>query len=138
MFKISAQEVIDAAKICRKFIPENQLETMSRNMRNRDEGDWFRSKFLELAALVLTMPKTYEQDGLGDQSIAYLHYFSGDSDWYIIEKDMEDEQHQAFGYADAGYGELGYISLVELCKHPSVELDLHWTPKPLSQIRQAA
>lgn len=51
---------------------------------------------------------------------------------------MEPEQHQAFGAANLGYGaELGYISIEEL-KENNVELDLYWTPKPLSQIERAS
>ena len=54
-------------------------------------------------------------DGKGDDAVVYLHYFRGGMDWYITEKDMEEEQHQAFGLADLGYGgELGYISIQEL------------------------
>lgn len=61
------------------------------------------------------MDKTYEQDGKGEESIAYLHYFRGSADWYILEKDSEPEQFQAFGWADlGGGGELGYISIIDL------------------------
>ncbi|MBL0011067.1 MAG: DUF2958 domain-containing protein [Nitrosomonas sp.] len=84
------------------------------------------------------MPKTYGQDGMGDKAIAYLHYFSGGSDWYITEKDMEDEQLQAFGLANLGQGgELGYISIQELID-AGVEIDLYWTPKTIGQIKGAS
>jgi len=46
---------------------------------------------------------------------------------------MEREQLQAFGLADMGSPELGYISIVELLQK-GVELDLHWTQKKLSEI----
>jgi len=57
-------------------------------------------------------------------------------DWYITEKDMGDEQIQAFGLADLGMGfpELGYISIEELVEN-GVELDLHWTPKTLAEVK---
>ena len=73
-----------------------------------------------------------------DDAIVYLHYFKGNMDWYITEKDMiEEEQNQAFGYADLGlgFGELGYISLIELAEN-GVELDLHWTPKTLREVKE--
>src|SRR5687767_2520262 len=83
---------------------------------NGEEGEWFHDKAAEMARVVETMPKTYEQDGKGDQAIACLHYFTGGCDWWITEKDCEDgPQHQAFGLADIGYGgELGYISIAEI------------------------
>lgn len=63
-----------------------------------------------------------------------LHYFKNGCDWFIIERDKEDEQHQAFGYANMGYGsECGYISLLELMEN-DVEIDLYWTPKKVKDI----
>lgn len=136
-YKIPTIDAVKALESVRGFIPKTQLKVMGDLCRG-PEGDYFRQKFLDIAERVKNTPKTYEQDGLGDNAIAHLHYFSPSGDWYITEKDMEAEQHQAFGYADLGYGgELGYISLVELCQHPSVELDIHWTPKELWKIKLA-
>ena len=136
-FDIPTEDVIVAVKTLKGFIPAAQLDLMGTLSRG-EEGDFFRGKFIEFAKLVSTMPKTYEQDGKGDEAVVSLHYFAGGCDWYITEKDMEAEQHQAFGYADLGHGgELGYISLVELCGIASVELDLHWTPKTLAAVKVA-
>lgn len=101
-----------------------------------EEGEYFKSKLASLADLVRAMPRTYDQDGLGMEAIAYLHYFRGGMDWYITERDMAPDQYQAFGLADlaAGEPELGYININNLTRH-RVELDLYWTPKPLSQIK---
>jgi hypothetical protein len=78
---------------------------------------------------------SYETDGQGDNAVVYLHYFLNGCDWYITEKDMEDDQLQAFGYANLGYGgELGYISIQEIVT-VGAELDLHWTPKPLKDCK---
>jgi hypothetical protein len=68
------------------------------------------------------MPKVYEQDGLGKKAIAH-------------ERDTSADQHQAFGLVQlAGYdAEMGYISIAELIHTNRVELDLHWTPKTLSE-----
>lgn len=101
-----------------------------------EEGEHFKTKLADLAGLVRTMPRTYDQDGLGMEAIAYLHYFRGGMDWYITERDMESDQYQAFGLADLGAGEpeLGYVDIANLVRH-RVELDLYWTPKPLSQIK---
>jgi hypothetical protein len=90
------------------------------------------------------MPKTGEQDGKGEQATAYLHYFAGgQASWYITEKDAgspDDDpgtgQIQAFGLADlfGDGGELGYISIAEILENGG-ELDFHFTPKTLAEIR---
>ena len=132
-------DAVNALKELRGFIGNSQLGAVAEGMRS-EEKQYFFDKAVELAATVSTMPKTYEQDGKGNQSIAYLHYFYGNMDWYITEKDMgsaddvEPGQHQAFGLADIGFGgELGYISITELIEN-GIELDFHFTPKTLEQI----
>ncbi len=120
--------------LLKQFIGKPQLSAIGTGIRG-EEGQFFKDKLIEVAKIIQAMPKTYGQDGMGDKAIAYLHYFSGGSDWYITEKDMEDEQLQAFGLADLGYGgELGYISIQELID-AGVELDLHWTPKTIGEIK---
>ena len=121
--------------IYRDFMGPAQREAI-REACMGEEGAYFSAKLRDILTLIEGMPKTYEQDGLGMQAIAHLHYFTGSCDWYIAEKDVEtpDEsgQHQAFGWADLGYGgELGYISITELIAN-GAELDLYFTPKPLA------
>ncbi len=135
MFNISIEETGRAVDAVRQFVPTHQLNLIGTLCRS-EEGDFFRGKLVEYAERVTLMPKAYEQDGLGEDAVAHLHYFSGGCDWWITEKDMGDEQAQAFGLADLGYGgELGYISLVELCASKAVEIDLHWTPATLGEIK---
>lgn len=127
----------DAIKILRQYMAQPQLEVMAEGCYG-EEGEFFAEKLFELAAQIRDMPKTYEQDGKGDDAIVTLHYFLGGMDWYITEKDQEDEQLQAFGFANLGYGgELGYISIVELLQNHA-ELDIHWTPKTLGAVKVAA
>jgi len=121
-------------KALKEFIGQNQLHMMFAGSCG-EEGKFFDDKAEELGKLFETMPKTYEQDGKGDQAIAYLHYFHGGFDWYITERDMEEEQLQAFGLAVVHEAELGYISIRELIEN-GVELDLHWEPKTLAEIRK--
>lgn len=116
-----------------QFIGKNQLTTINQLSRG-EEGKFFRDKLKEIKTVIDSMPKTYETDGQGNEAIIHLHYFSGGSDWYITERDMGDEQIQAFGLADMGYPELGYISISELIKL-NVELDFYWKPKTLGEIR---
>jgi Protein of unknown function (DUF2958) len=119
----------------RGFIGKSQLHAIDQGCWS-EERQYFYDKLVEMAGIVTTMPETYEQDGLGDNAIAHLHYFKGSCDWYITEKDSEpDGQHQAYGLANLGYGgEIGYISIVELIEL-DVELDLHFTPCTLAEIK---
>ncbi len=136
-YQVSLDTTSKAIAALRGFVPFAQLAVIGDCCRG-EEGYFFRAKMLEYAERVHNMPQTYEQDGKGDDAVVYLHYFSGGADWWITEKDMEAEQRQAFGYVDLGYGgELGYISLVEICETPSIELDLHWTPKTLRDVKAA-
>lgn len=129
-------EIRDAIKTMRGFIGHEQFVCMMEGIRG-EEGEFFIRKFLDLAKLVETMPRTYEQDGLGESAVVFLHYFRGAFDFYITERDQETEQHQAFGLAymhDDGC-ELGYISIEEIIQ-AGVELDLYWTPKTLGECRK--
>lgn len=108
-----------------------------------EEGKFFIDKVEEYAERINKMPVTYEQDGKGDEAIAYLHYFVGGCDWYITEKDKGDgsdtgtaAQIQAFGMCrlqTCDDFELGYISIEEICRC-GAELDLHFTT--LGKIRE--
>lgn len=105
-----------------------------------EERRHFADLLRTYAQRIATMPKTYEQDGQGDEAIVYLHYFRGGADWYIIEKDSDPDQsgqHQAFGLADpfGDGGELGYISIAEL-RQIGAELDLHFEPCTLGALRK--
>ena len=135
-FYVSSRQ---AWETVRPFMSRGEFQALLTGAQG-EEKQFFFDKVAELAQTITTMPKTYEQDGKGDQAIAYLHYFNaGNQDWYITEKDMgtpeEPGQHQAFGLADLGYGgELGYISIVELVK-AGVELDLYFKPRTLAEIK---
>lgn len=121
------------------IIPTEQAKTIRAMMRG-EEGAFFRAKIAELQQTLNTMPTSYQTDGQGDAAVVHLHYFTGSAEWYITERDREDEQHQAFGLAvlSGKDMELGYISLVELCRTSAItsaNLDLHWQPRTLREIR---
>ncbi len=86
----------------------------------------------ELYNIVTTMPKTYETGKIPeDEKIIYLHYFYGNMDWYVAEKDKEKEQLQAFGYVNLGdpqNAEWGYIDIEEIKATNKVELDFNFDP----------
>lgn len=135
------EDVINVIEKVRPFLSPGQVEIMGDATRG-DDGQYFKNKFVELAGVIDSMPKTYETDGMGDKAVVYLHYFKGSSAWYITEKDVDNDgegQIQAYGYAvlngDLQSAENGYINIAELTRY-GVEMDLHWTPKPLAQVKK--
>ena len=132
----------DALTAFQGFITRGQLKAMIYGCTG-EEGEFFRAKLTEYGERIATMPVTYAQDGLGDQAIAYLHYFTASADCWITERDIgaptdlvKGEQRQAFGLADLGMGhaEIGYISLQEWLAS-GAELDIHFEPCTLASIR---
>ncbi len=83
------------------------------------------------------MPKILGQDGKGDNAIAYLYYFTINTDFYITEKYIEDGITQAFRQVSfvSDYPEIGYISIEEAIK-AGAEIDLHFESKTLGEIKQ--
>lgn len=135
--RISMVDVQAAIPAIRNFVSPQQLNVMGSGCRG-EEREYFKAAILDLARTLETMPQTYEQDGKGDQAIAYLHYFKGGMDWFITERDSDPDgegQVQTFGLADIGQGaELGYISISELLAN-NVDLDLHFAPVTLAEIK---
>jgi hypothetical protein len=106
------------------FIPSGQYGIIKTN-------EEFEDARIRINEQVATCPKTYETEDIKTRDkIAQLHYFRGESDWYIIEKDSEIDQLQAFGYVilngDDQNAEFGYINIEDVKRY--AELDLYWTP----------
>ena len=124
------------------FISTNQAWALAAGARG-EEREFFKAKILEMAGIIEGMLVSYETDGQGMGAVVQLHYFLNGWDWYITEKDVDRDgkgQIQAFGFADSGEGfgpELGYISIKEILRC-GAELDLHWTPCTLRQIKEKA
>lgn len=128
------KDVLEYIGTLKHFINRNQLSIIGDACR-REEAQWFKNKLVELGKRINAMPGPYGQDGKRNEAIAYLKYFSGNMTWYITEKDHTPEQCQAYGAADVGYGfEMGYISISELNRMGSIELDLHFEPTPLKDL----
>jgi hypothetical protein len=127
------QQFEEACEALQHFIGAAQKMALA-EVIDGEESQFFVGKLNELANIVATMPKTYETDGQGDEAIAHLHYFTAGFDWYITERDMEEEQLQAFGLACMFEKELGYISIVELLRN-GAELDLYFVPKAIKSFR---
>jgi len=119
------------------FIGRSQLKCLFSFLRRGEERDYYRDLVRGMIDRIDNMPKSYETDGQGDQAVVHLHYFLGGMDWWITEKDVDEEQNQAFGLTDMGHGaELGYISIAEMIAESNVELDLNWKPKTLEQVKK--
>ena len=124
------------------FISTNQAWALVAGAKG-EEKEFFKDKIVEMAQIIEGMPVSYETDGQGMEAVVQLHYFIGSWDWYITEKDVNKDgrgQLQAFGFADSeeGFGpEFGYISIKEIIRC-GAELDLHWTPCTLRQIKEKA
>ena len=125
------------SEILQRFIGPSQWAAIQ-SVLSGEEGDYFWSLLTELARTIDTMPTTYQTEGKGDQALAILHYFHRGSDWWIIEKDVCEDQLQAFGFVclhgDICNAEFGYISIEELIEN-DVELDFYFEPVPIGQIR---
>jgi len=84
------------------------------------------------------LPPLRGQDGLGGKAIAYVKFFTPDSNWtwYATEFDGDDT---FFGLVEGFVKELGYFGLSEMqsARGPlglGIERDLHWHPKTLEEI----
>lgn len=132
--------------IVKTFMPEFQQVIVN-------ESEEFTDILVHLDEQLSAIPKLYSTEklfreqlknpnpdrNLYDVYTVQAHFFYQSSDWYIIEWDGQDT---LYGYSilngDGEMAELGYISLSELTsfrdKWGGIELDFHWTPKPLSQV----
>ena len=87
-----------------------------------------------------SLPPLYAQENAGDEAVAYVKFFTPDSNWtwYAMEFDGEDI---FFGLVDGHEEELGYFSLAELqsVRGPwglPIERDLHFSPTKVSELRK--
>ena len=130
----------DLAYVLREFIPREQGLALVQILRGKEGKQEMEEPLTRLVATIQAMPKTYEQDGKGEEAVVHLHYFTGGCDWWITEKDVDTDgegQVQAFGYVDLGdpqNAELGYISIKELCEQRTMNVDLYWTPITLRDL----
>lgn len=133
--KVETQQFIETCNTLEHFMGAQQKAVLAEVLEG-EESAFFVKLLGELAGAVNNTPLTYSQEDLGDQAVVHLHYFVGCCDWFISERDSEEEQLQAFGLADLGMGypELGYINLREILA-AGAELDFYWTPTTIGAIR---
>lgn len=113
-----------------------------------EESSYFIEQVTRTVKAVTNTPLTYQTESIETaDKVLHLHYFKGGIDAWIVERDMGDspsdnglgEQHQAYGKITLCGGgweeaEWGYISIKDLIDH-GVELDLHWEPKTVKEMK---
>lgn len=88
-----------------------------------------------------SIPVLYAQDGKGDNAIAYVKYFTPDSNWTWFATEYDPNTKTFFGLVIGVFPELGYFTLDQLKRirgslNLPVERDLHFTPKTIKEIRE--
>ena len=86
------------------------------------------------------LPPLYAQDELGDEAIAYVKFFTPDSNWSWFASEYDPKERMFFGLVIGMETELGYFSFDELqgARGPlglPIERDVHWTPMTIGEIR---
>ena len=85
------------------------------------------------------LPPIGSQEGKGDETIAYVKFFTPWTNWtwYAAEFDGED---MFYGKVVGHETELGYFTLRELQSVTGpfklqIERDMHWSPRPLKDCK---
>jgi hypothetical protein len=133
-------EFLQLTKQLRPFVPASQIKSLI-DIFHGEEKAYAIEVATRLFNIWETMPKTYgTEETETDDKIVYLHYFHAGSDWYIVEKDMEPEQQQAFGFVilneDYQNSEWGYVSLVEILEQRKIELDFNFEPIKFGELKK--
>lgn len=89
---------------------------------------------------VAKVPALMSQDGKGNGAIAHVKLFDPCGSWSWFISEFDEKTGEAFGIVCGFERELGYISLEELANIKGktgigIELDMHWTPRPLGECK---
>ena len=126
----------------RHFMPHDQDRVLKSHLLQCDERKAYYQIIENLHRTIAEMPHSYQTEGQGDDAVIHLHYFTPSWDFYITEKDMGDSddeipgaQWQAYGYRRMNSEKFGYICIEEMLPHELTQLDFHWTPKTIGEIK---
>ncbi len=86
------------------------------------------------------LPALYEQDGKGDEAVAYVKFFTPDSNWTWYATEYDPETETFFGLVDGFDKELGYFTLADLQNVRGglglpVERDRYFSPTTLGELK---
>lgn len=91
---------------------------------------------------LLRTPPLRSQDGKGRDAVAYMRVFDPCSSAFWLISEWDPKTKEAFGWCELfeGGGELGYISLDELANVDGrmgigLEIDTHWIPRTIREVR---
>jgi len=117
------------------FMPKHQMQIVRESLQGG--GLDFVEVVNRLKKIISTMPKLNENGDMGDDAVAHLHYFYSSGDWWITEREDGKDQNTAFGIASMNGMplELGYIDIVNKLDDPRIELDFHFKPQRIGDIK---
>ena len=98
-----------------------------------------RVKFITQAVLAALPPLYSNEDKSDEETLVVAKWFTPWAGWTWYATELEPETGLAFGYVVGQESELGYFNLNELAETRgpaglTVEPDIHWTPRPLSEV----
>jgi len=131
----------DWPKVCRacaQFMPASQLRFCMDAIKG-EEGQYFIDTLTKMAAVWEAAPATYGTNGtLQEDKTAVMHFFGGRIDFYMVEKDAEQEQEQAYGYyMNGNMSGFTYVDLEGLKRQPIINVDFHYMPETIATLRLA-
>ncbi len=137
---VTKAEGLKALTAIKDYVPVEQYAVLQGLIKRSSEWAFYAERMQAIAQIIDQLPPVYATQNNSDaEKIVGLHYFGGAVDSYLIEKDIEWEEgdyDRSYGYQDVGYGgEQGYISVKEICKHPLMQLDLHFEPMTLKALK---
>jgi hypothetical protein len=94
----------------------------------------------QLVVTLQAMPHYLHTRALGGAALVHLHYFQGESHWYVTELDGEVKQASGYGFVvingDLQNADPQYIDIAYLVRY-ATELDLYWTPLTVGALKAA-
>jgi hypothetical protein len=125
------------------FICKKQLDLINDIIKHSLDGGHFKNVLESLKTKIKNMPEVYDTWVLGDRARAILHYYNKNNHWYITEKDPGSKDDPVSGVQSQAYGfivsensfDWAWISIERLIKD-GIELDLHFIPETISDIKQ--
>ena len=135
-----ASSVNDPAQVLATYMGRPQCVVLQSLMDGSEESGFFKEIAAHLRRSVEAMPTAGGQRLDEEAPMVYLHYFLGASDVWVLEKAEGGGVEQVFAFSllngDHQMAELGYVDLSELLL-VGFELDFHFEPKPLSEVRES-
>jgi len=91
--------------------------------------------------LLQKLPRLGTTEAQSEQALVVVKFFDPTGSWTWYATEFDPEARQFFGLVDGFEVELGYFSLDDLESVKGrfglgIERDLHWTPRPLAEVRR--